>query len=293
MRVGGLARPGPRRAAVLLAWLMHGFAGSGAAQEATGRRGAGEDLLNAPGDMLHVWSAPLRAGVSDLPALIFVTEAVVVTSAFDEGIQRWIREHPDELPLRLLEPLQHPAPLSYLGRSLLLQPISALLYAGGHAAGSDALRDAGIGCATTQIANTFARHAIGRMTGRLRPMYGGGSSDFEPLAWSEWDRRSFPNGHGANIMACASFWNHRLDLGAAGPALYAFAVALGAARVTAGAHWASDTVFGLVFGWAVGREVAGRFAEREADRLRPDAGSSGARGAAWPGVSISWRLPVP
>lgn len=286
--MAGSPAPVARGAAVLLALLSHGLAGPAAAQDGA-RRGAGEELRDAPGDMIHVWSAPLRGGVSDLPALIFVTDAVVVTSAFDEAIQRWIREHPDALSLRLLAPLEDPEPLSYLGRSLVLQPISALLYAAGHATGSHTLRDAGIGCATTHITNTFARHAIGRVTGRLRPMYGGGSSDFEPLEWSDWDRRSFPNGHGANIMACASFWNHRHDLGAAGPALYAFAIALGAARVTTGAHWASDTVFGLIFGWAVGREMAVRFAEREADRLRHGATSSDAR----PVLSIGWRFPLP
>ncbi|MBW3535258.1 MAG: phosphatase PAP2 family protein [Gemmatimonadetes bacterium] len=205
--------------------------------------------------------------------------------SLDGAIQRWVREHPSALPLRLLEPLQEPRPLSYLGRSFALQPLSALLYLTGSALDSDALRDAGLGCATANIANSLPRHVVGRMTGRLRPRYSDDPYDFDPLAWSAWPRRSFPGGHGSNIMACASYWNHRFDLGPAGPLLYAFAVALGAARMASEAHWASDTVFGSILGWAVGRGIAGRFAGRE-----PDDGAPAETGSP---VTIGWRIPVP
>jgi membrane-associated phospholipid phosphatase len=74
-------------------------------------------------------------------------------------------------------------------------------------------------------------------------------------------------------MSCASFFNHRFDLGVGEPLIYALAALVGAARIADGAHWTSDTFAGMSFGFAVGKAMAarlrGREDEREAAALRP------------------------
>jgi membrane-associated phospholipid phosphatase len=84
-------------------------------------------------------------------------------------------------------------------------------------------------------------------------MYGKGPYVFKPFAFGDWAMRSFPGGHGANAMACATSLNYRFDLGVVEPVLSVLSVAIGFGRVLDGAHWTSDTAFALVFGWAVGR----------------------------------------
>jgi hypothetical protein len=65
-------------------------------------------------------------------------------------------------------------------------------------------------------------------------------------------------------MSCVSFWANRFEMGVAEPALYAAALGAGWARVLDGAHWPSDTVFGEVYGWAIGKGVADRYLQRNA-----------------------------
>ena len=62
----------------------------------------------------------------------------------------------------------------------------------------------------------------------------------------------------ANIMACATSLSTRFDLGVGEPLLYGFAAAVGVGRIIDRGHWASDQVVGVVFAYAIGREVAMR-----------------------------------
>jgi hypothetical protein len=247
----------------------------------------GKDIEYAVGDILSIWTSPLRARETDIYPLIGLTQAVVLTGVVDGETVDWLRAHPNSVPVRALAPFQEPAPLNLFGRSLLLQPLSVALYVAGHIAQSEDVRAAGIGCTTASFSNTMARYAIGRTGGRMRPRYHMGPYEIDLFGGREWERRSFPNGHGANIMSCVSYWNHRFDLGVAEPLLYAFAIALGSARITGEAHWTSDTVFGLVFGYAVGRGVAARLENREIEELQQLQTSRVARR-----VSIGWRIPL-
>ena len=72
-------------------------------------------------------------------------------------------------------------------------------------------------------------------------------------------------------MSCITFWNRRFDLGLAEPVLYGLAGAVGAGRIIDEAHWTSDTVFGLGYGHAVGRDVARQQQDREPRVLVPSA----------------------
>ncbi len=237
-------------------------------------------------DVVHIWSSPFRATRSDLAVVGAVGVGLVGLGLFDDEFQDWIRGNPDALPVRALGPFQNPRPVSLLGYTSYLLMLSAALYAGGLAFDSDDLRDAGVGCATADVSGTFARHLIARLLGRLRPEFTRNPYILRPFAWGDWPMRSFPGGHVANIMACSAFWNNRFDLGIAGPLLYVFGTAIGFGRVVDQAHWTTDTIFGMFFGWAVGRAVAGRFNGRDGS----PATLAAARSPSSPRFTIGWRI---
>jgi membrane-associated phospholipid phosphatase len=217
-----------------------------------------------------------------------LAQGVIIAGAIDDDIQELAANQRGALPLSLLAPFEEPNFGNLFGRSLLLQPISLLLYAGGLIFEEESLREAGIGCSAATFSNTIARHVIARVGGRLRPRYANTPYEIAFLSGKDWERRSFPNGHGSNAMTCASFWSHRFDLGVAEPLLYTMAGAVALARITNGAHWASDTVFGLVFGFVIGRTVAERFADRELKELQ----SLQTGASVTPALRIGWSIPV-
>lgn len=226
----------------------------------------GRELNNAAKDVVHVWTSPARLDVSDLPGIATLMGATGVALAVDEPTWRWLRAHPEAVPVRILAPFREGRPLNLLGRSYFLVGTSAALFLAGVLDDDVALRDAGRGCATSVIATTFSRHLLARMLGRARPRDDRGALVIRPLAWGDWAMRSFPGGHGANAMSCVTFWNRRFDLGAAEPVLYGVAAAVGVGRVVDEAHWTSDTVFGLGYGHAIGREVARQQQRRNRDQ---------------------------
>lgn len=72
--------------------------------------------------------------------------------------------------------------------------------------------------------------------------------------------------HAANAFTCASFFAHRWDLGYAEPVVWALATGVSLGRMADDAHWASDTLVGMGFGWVIGRMIAQRYEERDAER---------------------------
>lgn len=270
MRLKTLQR---RTLAVLVAGLL-GAPAAAAAQE-------GRELNNALKDIGNVWSAPARLDTEDLPGIATLLGATGVALLVDEPVLAWLRSHPRSLPVILLEPFREGRPLNVLGRSYFLVGTSAVLFLAGVGGDDIALRDAGRGCAASVAATTFSRHLVARMLGRTRPRDNRGAFVIRPFAWGDWGMRSFPGGHAANAMSCVTFWNRRFELGAAEPVLYGLAAAVGAGRVVDEAHWTSDTVFGLGYGHAVGRDVA--FSQRARE---PRFG--GAAPALVAGVTISF-----
>ncbi|HEY0303750.1 MAG TPA: phosphatase PAP2 family protein [Longimicrobiales bacterium] len=225
----------------------------------------GRELNNAIKDVLHVWSAPAHLDGSDLPGVATLFGATGVALFVDEPVLAWLRRHPESLPVLVLTPFREGRPLNMLGRSYFLVGTSAALFLAGSIGDDIDLRNAGRGCATSVMATTFSRHLVARLLGRTRPRHNRGAFVIRPFAWGDWEMRSFPGGHGANAMTCVTFWNRRFDLGAAEPVLYGIAAAVGAGRVVDEAHWTSDTVFGLGYGHAIGREVARQQERRDGD----------------------------
>jgi membrane-associated phospholipid phosphatase len=115
--------------------------------------------------------------------------------------------------------------------------------------------------------------------------------DIELPGQSDWGQHSLPAGHAANVIACASFLNHRFAMGVVEPALYLVSTGVGVGRLVDRRHWTSDTVLGMVFGYAIGKEVAKRSSARADKRAMQRAASLSSFyiTPAAGGLSAGWR----
>jgi membrane-associated phospholipid phosphatase len=223
------------------------------------------DWRDAGKDVLSVWASPFDATGRDW-ALFGATLALTgVTMFVDQPVSDWAIRNKDSWGFRAIAPVRRGG---WLFSGKYVVPPIAAAYVAGVAFNNQDLRDFVTGCASSWAANSFARKAVYMLVGRARP----DTMPDDPQHWDgprvgrDWQMRSFPAGHFANGMACVSYWNNRFKLGAAEPALYALAAAIGIGRLADEAHWSSDTVLGGVFGFAVGREVARRSLKRNSER---------------------------
>jgi membrane-associated phospholipid phosphatase len=112
---------------------------------------------------------------------------------------------------------------------------------------------------------------------------------------NDWGRHSLPAGHVANVAACASFLSHRFGNKYVTIPAYAVTLAVGIGREVDRRHWTSDTVLGVLFGYAVGKEVAIRSLDRR-EREGNGSSSNGSDGSALffapdaNGLVVGWRM---
>lgn len=236
------------------------------------------DFRNAGKDILSVWTSPFHASGRDWAIVAASLGVFGVSMLADQQASDWAIRSDTNAFFRAIKPIRRGGIL-YTGK-YVVPPIAAL-YVVGIATKNQDLRDFVLGCMASWVAESPPRRALAHLIGRARPdtTEGPSVSPNDPQIWKlggggEWVMRSFPAGHYANVMACATNWNQRFRLGAAEPALYALATAVGIGRLADKAHWLSDTVIGGILGYAVGNEVARRSLSRKA------AGSSGAVGSA-------------
>lgn len=220
----------------------------------------GRDLEFGVRDILHVWASPLHADGDEWATFAASAALVGATLVIDDDVQRGMLRHPRSVFMRGLEPFReaHNTELFNLGSGKRLQPLSGVLYLLGFAFDSRALRDAGMGCASTQQANILVHHGSYAIISRERPLTANGDQYDIELGRGPWSEHSFYGGHAGNIMGCVTYWNERFKLGPAEPLLYVLAVGVGLGRVADGRHWLSDTITGMLVGHAFGRVIARR-----------------------------------
>jgi len=237
----------------------------------------GRDFEHGVRDILHVWASPLHADRDEW--LTFAASAALVgaTLIVDDDVYRAMTRHPRSLAMRGLEPFreEHKAELFNLGSGKRLQPLSGVLYLLGFAFDSRALRDAGMGCASTQQASILVHHGSYALISRERPLTANGDQYDIELGGGPWSEHSFYGGHAGNIMGCVTYWNERFNMGAAEPVLYVLAVGVGLGRIADGRHWLSDTITGMLIGHAFGRVIAHRARARAEGAPRTSMGPMG------------------
>lgn len=151
------------------------------------------------------------------------------------------------------------------GTGRILLPLSAALYTTGFATRTRALRDAGVGLAASQQANSVIRHLTYEVVSRETPSTAEGRAYDIRFPGGEWKYHSFFGGHVANAFATAGYLGERFELGLVEPVLYAGAAGIGLARMADRRHWISDTFLGAAVGYSIGRSVATRQKNRLAD----------------------------
>lgn len=252
------------------------FAGHVCAQRTV--KSIGRDLEHGVRDILHVWASPFHADRDEWATFALSAALVGASLVIDDDVDRAMQRHPNSVFMRGLEPFteEHNTALFNLGSGKRLQPLSGILYLLGFAFDSRALRDAGLGCASTQQANILVHHGSYAVIARERPRTAEGDQYLFELGRGPWSQHSFYGGHAGNIMGCVTYWNERFDLGVAEPALYVLAVAVGLGRVADQRHWVSDTITGMLVGHAFGRVIAhrarARLATASGEALAPDGG---------------------
>lgn len=279
-----------RSRSLLLAYLLLVAAAWPAAAQKSVLGMIGKDIEHAGRDIWAVWTSPFDADPRDVLAGLFVLGAGVAISPADDDVDRWAVRNANSSLVDVLEPFRKDGVLYGGGR---LAPVAGALYVTGIIVKNQKLRDGITGCGATWLSNNIVRHQVlYRLVGRERPDPSRGDNppppaepgdqyEFDIPNRSDWGWNSFPGGHIANIMGCASFFNNRYHFGLVEPVLYAFTGAIWLARTFDRAHWTSDQLVGTVFGYAIGREIARRQLRREAER----AAATAAGGAA--------TLPVP
>jgi membrane-associated phospholipid phosphatase len=255
-----------RGVTVGVAAALFAHTGSAFSQSLPGR--VFNDFKYAATDILHLYTFPFRLDGRSAVTLGLVIATSGATLLVDDDLDGWIVAHPDAGLIAALQPFRvnDSFNLEDMGSGRTLIGAAAALYLTGLVFGSEGLRDAGIGCATAEKSQTLLRGGVYKLISRSRPMAAEGDAFRFDVPGGDWYSRSFWGGHAANIMSCASFIHHRFRLGLAEPLFMGLATGVGLGRVADRAHWLSDTVVGMAAGYFMGRTVARRQLERQAER---------------------------
>jgi hypothetical protein len=227
----------------------------------------GNEIRDAFGDFVHIWISPFQADRRDWLAAAGVAAGAAALLPVDDQIDSWIVRHPGSAVVQAFTPWDQDNPeLGDLALSQRLIPISAVLVTSGMISDNRKLRDAGWGCLAASQASSSIRQTTYALVSRERPSLNHGDQYAIKTPGGEWDYHSFFAGHATNAWSCVSFWNARFHMGLLEPVLYAGAAGITFARMKDRRHWASDTWVGIAAGYAMGRSVAARYAQRQSKR---------------------------
>jgi hypothetical protein len=225
------------------------------------------EIRDAFGDFVHIWISPFQAEGRDWLAAAGVAAGAGALLPVDDQIDSWIVRHPSSAVVQAFTPWdQDHRALGDLALSQRLIPITAVLVTSGMISDNRKLRDAGWGCLAASQASSSIRQTTYALVSRERPSLNHGDQYAIKTPGGEWDYHSFFAGHATNAWSCVSFWNARFHMGLLEPVLYAGATGITFARMKDRRHWASDTWVGVAAGYAMGRSVAARYAQRQSKR---------------------------
>jgi len=234
----------------------------------------GNTVKSSAGDAWDVWTSPLRGTSRDWLTAAGAVGASAAISPLDDDVDRWAVNHRDDAVFEFLKPLR-PGGWAFSGSKITPVAIGALVLA--VAVDNQRLEEGLFGCATSYGSSSVVRtFVVYPLVTRTRPdpernngpaASQGDQYDFDFPGSGKWGQHSMPGGHLANITACVTFLTSRYHLGRiVEPVLWATVAGVGVARTLDRAHWVSDEMLGLAFGYAVGKQVALRSSRRDAKR---------------------------
>ena len=253
-----------------------------------------DDFQNAGKDILGVWASPFNADAKDWATFAGAMGLFGVTMLADDAVSDWAIRNDSAGNFKAISDLRRGGVL-FTGK-YVVPPVAAAYIAGIVFKNQD-LRDFVMGCAASWLAQSPPRRELAKIFGRARPDTTKNDPNTtiprDPQIWEigyqdRWEMRSFPGGHLANVMGCATFWSQRFNLGVAEPLLYGVAAAVGVGRMADGAHWFSDQVIGAILGYAIGNEIARRQLVRQNPGGTPAMNLS--PGLNGPMLKLSWTF---
>jgi membrane-associated phospholipid phosphatase len=255
------------------------------------------DAKNFGGDVWSVWTSPLRGSPKDWMTAGLVVAASAGVSTFDDDVDRWMVRNEGNAAWSAIKEIREGGH-AFSGK--YIAPVAAATLVYGLATKNTKIQEGLVGCLASYTAESVVRTfvfyaAVGRerpdssRDANMSPAANEGDQyHFSFPGKTDWGMHSLPAGHAANIMACATYLNRRFDMGLVEPLLYAVSAGVGTGRLVDRRHWTSDTVLGMVFGYAIGREIA----KRSLDRAGAQSGG-GAAGtylaAGGRGITVGWR----
>jgi membrane-associated phospholipid phosphatase len=181
------------------------------------------------------WGQGAGALGSAWPYILVGTGAVLVSSAGDRAVDRFVQNRAGSSAIDRLASFGEWSPLAAVG----VAGLAAL------SESDSRLSNTGIAAlqagATGYLASATLKYAVGR----ARPAAESGPTDFEPFGRSD---ASFPSNHATIMWAAVTPFAREYDA----PWLYGLAALTNAGRIASREHWLSDTVASTVIGWAIG-----------------------------------------
>lgn len=212
--------------------------------------------LSFASDVWATVTSPLRMDGEEWLFVGGAVGAVALLAIYDDNIQRWVDAHgDDDVPATIEDVGDFLEPVSLMGNTNAYYAGGMLI---GWVTGSDEIRHVFEELLYSHWIASLTRKSIGRSVGRLRPE----ESD-DPFARQFWDGTSFPSGHSSTATQVATVLAHHIDWWPADVVLYGLAGSVVYHRVAVRKHWASDSLLGALWGYAVARIVIER---REDDR---------------------------
>lgn len=258
------------------------------------------DFRNFGGDVWAVWTSPVHARGRDWLIAGSTVALSGLISIWDDDVDRWMVERRDASQWSALEEVREGG-IAFSGKTIT--PIALGALAIGLITRNQAIQDGIFGCVASYVSGSVVRNQVAyRLIARRRPAPekgvpeppaadGDDQYDIDLPGQSDWGQHSLPAGHAANVIACASFLNHRFSMSVIEPALYVVSTGVGMGRLVDRRHWTSDTVLGMVFGYAIGKEVAKRSSARMVKRAMEPSVSNASFyiTPAAGGISAGWR----
>jgi membrane-associated phospholipid phosphatase len=232
------------------------------------------NIRNSAGDMWSVWTSPVRGTGKDWLMAAAVVGVSAAASVFDDDVDRWMVRHRNSGVWKVLGGVREGG-IAYTGKTITPIAVGALVF--GLATNNQRLQEGLFGCLSAYVSTSIVRtYVVYPVVARTRPDSNrddvvppgakpGDQYDFSvPGSMSDWGRHSLPAGHAANVMACATFLTQRFSMGPVPEVgVYALAGSVALGRMVDRRHWLSDTVLGMAFAFAVGKEIAKRSSDRE------------------------------
>ena len=237
----------------------------------------GTNIKNSAGDAWDVWTSPARGQPDDWLLAFGVIAGSAGLSLADPTIDRWAVKQTNNATWWFLKPFREGG-IAFSGH--FITPVALGALAVSVVNRNYRLQEGLLGCGAAYAASSAVRtYIIYPVLARTRPDSShvirtppaafGDQYEMNVPGARSWGRHSFPGGHVANVAACAEFLTSRYSMGAAEAIPWAVVGSVSVARLLDRRHWLSDQVVGIVFGYAVGKQVAVRSSHRANARPAP------------------------